>query len=286
MRVPVLAALSLLPLAGLAACHSTKPAPEDLDGLAHWYWQHFDGASPVDQTEGTDADAIAAQVNLDAALAIALGSIEVGKTSSGSVTDLSDTEQSIVVVDPPRDVALAAGIYIADVVGCSLDQIERITIDLDQDELYPGSYDSYERTYTSDVDAYLARETPYLTWESNIDATVLRASYHEDVVGGARYVVDDGSVEGGHGDIFISRVTLTAPAEYEDKTSGKSFDQDYQLDIYYALSDSEVVHFYPLWRQYDYGSGFDQDSSSAQSLMIRGLFDYDDDNAALCADGF
>lgn len=285
MRTPALAAPAILALLGVAACHSTKPAPEDLDGLAHWYWQHFDGVSPVDQTEGTDADAIAAQVNLDAALAIALGSIEAGKTSSGSVTDLSDTEQAIVVVDPPRDVALAAGIYIADVVGCSLDQIERITIDLDQDELYPGSYDSYERTYTSDVDAYLARDTPYLTWESNIDATVLGASYHEDVVGGARYVFDDGSVEGGRGDIFISRVTLTAPAEYEEG-SGKSFDQDYQLDIYYPLSDSEVVHFYPLWRQYDYGTGLDQDSSAAQGVMMGGLFDYDDDNAALCADGF
>lgn len=284
MRTPVPAAPAILVLLGVVACHSTKPAPEDLDGLAHWYWQHFDGVSPVDETEGADADAIAAQVNLDAALAVALGSIEGGKTSSGSITDLSDTEQAIVVVDPPRDVALAAGIYVADVVGCSLDQIERITIDLDQDELYPGSYDTYVRNYTSDVDAYLARETPYLTWESNIDATVLNARYHEDVTGGARYVTDDGSVEGGHGDMFISRVTLTAPADYEE--DGKSFDQDYQLDIYYALSDSEVVHFYPLWRQYDYGSGFDQDSSSAQSLMIGGLFDYDDDNAALCADGF
>lgn len=270
-------ALLVLPL---VACHSTKPAPADIDGLAHWYWQHYDGTSPVDESEGADPDVVAATINLDAAL----GGGAADAPSSGTLTDLSDEEQALVTIDPARDVADAAGIYISAIVGCSLDQIERITIDLNQDELYPGSYDTYERTYTSDVDAYLARETPYLGWESNIDATVIGASYHEDVIGGGRYVTDDGSTEGGFGDAFVSRVSLTAPAVYE--TEGHSFDQDYQIEIYYPLSDNEVIHFYALWRQYDYGSGLDQDSSAAQGVMMGGLFDYDDDNAALCADGF
>ncbi len=274
-----LAALSLL------GCHSTKLAPADLDGLAHWYWSEYDG---VDSPDGDDAAVISATLNLDAAL----GGQAADAPLTGTLTDLSDDEQALVALDPARDVSLSAGMFIANTLPCTLDQIERISIALDQDAQYPGTYDTYDRSYTSDSDAYLARETPYLTWESHIDATVLGASYHEDVDGGARYVTDDGSVEGGLGDMFITRVWLPTPATFfnadgsVDEDGGKSFDQDYQLEIYYPLSSTEIAHYYALWRQMDYGAGLNTDASSVQNTMLDALLKWDDANAKLCEDGF
>jgi hypothetical protein len=264
-------ALTLL----LVGCHSTKPAPGDLDGLAHWYWSAYDG---VDTEEGADSEVIAATLNLDAAL----GGDAADAPSSGTLSDMTADEQALVFLDPARDITLAAGMFITNVLPCTMDQIERITIEIDQAGLYPGTYDTYERAYTSDADAYLARETPYLTWTSSIDATVLGASYHEDIEGGTRFVPDtDGE---GFGDMLLTRVWLPTPAEFE--SDDKSFDQDYQLEIYYPLSSTEVVHYYVLWRQMDYGGGLDTDDASVQGLMIGALLDWDKANADLCEGGF
>lgn len=269
----------------LLGCHSTKLAPADLDGLAHWYWSQYDGAGT---DEGDDAAMIAATVNLD----VALGGQAADTPMTGTLTDMTDDEQALVSLDPPRDVSLSAGMFIANTLPCTLDQIERLTIELDQDELYPGTYDGYDRSYTSDVDAYLARETPYLTWQSSIDATVMGAQYHEDIEGGARFVTDDGSVDGSFGDMLLTRVWLPTPATFfkedgtVDEDGGKSFDQDYQLEMYYPLSSTETVHYYVLWRQMDYGAGVNTDAASLQGLMLGALLDWDDANAALCEDGF
>ncbi len=280
--IPLGIGLCALLSASIAGCHSTKAAPSDLDGLAHWYWQHYDGTSPVDNTTGADTDVVGATINLDAAIQAA----NAANQPSGTLTDLSDDEQAQITLDQPADVSLAAGIYVEDTLDCTLDQINRITIDLNQDQLYPDAYDTYKRTYTSDSGAFTTGVTPYLTWVSNIDATVLGAAYHEDVDGGARSIVDDGTVSGSFGDAFMSRVVLISPAVYVDTSTSDSFDQDYQLEIYYPISDTSVQHFYALWRQYDYGHGLDQDSATAQSLMIGKLFDFDKSNTAICATGF
>lgn len=259
----------------LLACHSTQPAPADLDGLAHWYWSHYDGA---DDAASDDAAVLAATLNLDAAVG------DLAQPMTGTLTDLSTDEQAVLGLESPHDIAAAAGMFLMNTVPCTMDQIERITIALEQDALYPDTYTSYARTYTSDADAYLARETPYLTWRSSIDAEVLGASYHEDIDGGARHVSDpDGAA---FGDMLMTRVYLPEPATFEEGNDAKSFTQDYQLEIYYPRSDTELVHAYVLWRQMDYGGGLDTDDASAQSLMLGALIDWDDANAALCADGF
>lgn len=266
-------------LLALLACHSTRPAPDDLDGLAHWFWSHYDGADAADRgAEPGDDAVLAASLNLDAAVG------ELTKPMTGTLTDLSADEQAVLGLDAPQDIAAAAGMFLMNTVPCSLDQIERITIALEQDALYPDTYTDYARSYTSDVDAYLARETPYLTWASSIDAEVLGAGYHEDIDGGARYVSDpDGAA---FGDMLMTRVYLPTPATFEDGNDAKSFTQDYQLEIYYSRDAGTVVHAYVLWRQMDYGGGLDTDDSSAQSLMLSALIDWDDANAGLCADGF
>ena len=60
--------------------------------------------------------------------------------------------------------------------------------------------------------------------------------------------------------------------------------QDYQLELYWTLGRARV-HAYGMWRQADFGSGFDMEGESASGTLLNNLLDWDDDTAALCAEG-
>ena len=61
-------------------------------------------------------------------------------------------------------------------------------------------------------------------------------------------------------------------------------DQDYQLEAYWT-SGGRVVHAYGMWRKASFGTGFDMESESSQRILLNNLLDWDEDTAALCAEG-
>lgn len=275
MRASSPVSFAILPVLLLAACKHPVEAPADIDGLAHYFWSEYD--------QGSDEDLGAALANLDVALqglsTDRLGAATDYQTESmnAEITDLSTEEAAIVLPGDSRDPAEARGMLVVNPLPCTVDQVERFTYDLAQDELYPDAYTAYDRAYTSDFDAYVARQAPQLTWTVDLHAATAGVNYEEHLLGGIRYVP---AVEGeGFGPFVINRTWLTEPAIFE--SGDYSFDQDFQLEVQYENPAGNVIHFYVIWRQAEY-FGMTEENDGLMNLQINGLLDWDDDTAALC----
>jgi hypothetical protein len=254
-------------LLALLACRGVDPAPADLDGLSQWFWLNYEAAD--------DAAIAAAVVNLHAAI----GGADRTEVLDGGLADLDPAGPAVVglTVDP----APAAGMFMAGPLACPLADLERLLYHLEQDELY--EYDAYDRSYTSDFDAYQSRATPTLAWQVTLDASVLGQRYTERLNGGLRYVPAIDEATSPFGPILISRTWLLEPAEFH--SGGGSFTQDYQIEVWYERAPGDVLHTYAMWREFDWGSGFDQDNQAAIRINLNGLADWDRQTEDLCADG-
>ncbi|MBN2799100.1 MAG: hypothetical protein JXX28_08120 [Deltaproteobacteria bacterium] len=258
-------------LLALSGCKAVAPAPEDLDGLLAWMWRSYD--------QGDDADLAEAIRNLDEAI----GAEAMDGVSDGTLSDLLPEDAARVGIED-RDPAGAQGLYLVRDYPCTLAQLEPILYALPQAEQYPDVYDSYVRAYTSDLDDYLARNTPALSWEVDYAATLLGDSYQAHIEGGLRYLGALEPAETPWGPVLISRVYLPQAAQF-DAGSGKSMNQDYQLEIFYEREPGRIVHAYGMWREADYGSGLSLEDGAVQRILLNNLSDWDDQTAALCAEG-
>lgn len=253
----------------LLACKHVDPAPADVDGLYHFFWTGYVNAG--DDQLGEAVDNAYAAMDGDNVTAV-----------DGLTSDLTQDELAVATLDTPRDPSLAAGFYLVDVIPCSLAAIEPIVTALDQPAWFPGSYDDYDREYTSDVDAYNTRSTPTVTWDVNLSSTLQglsgSATYHEHLSGGARYVA-----LGDHGPTLLARTFELAPATFDDTSTKKSFAQDYQIEVFSERSPGETVHFYGLWRQVDAGDGFTSDNNLVVKLTVNALESWDEQLGADCS---
>jgi hypothetical protein len=243
-----------------AACRGVDAAPADVDSLLHALWADFDGA--------TDEE-LAATL---AQVAEVVG--PVSEVTDGSVSALSVDEVSAVGrvgVDP----ALAVGVMMQGPVACALGPFEDIVEYADQDELYPV-YDSYERSYLSDLGAWQTGESDRLDWDVVFRATVLFVSYDAHLLGGLRRLP---MTEGQRG--ILARTWMDRPAEFD---GNQTWTQDYQVEAFWPQQDGTLGHLYGLWRDVDYGAMSMQDED-IQRIMLNSLADWDADTSKLCADG-
>jgi hypothetical protein len=251
-------------------CKAVEPAPPDLDSLLHEAWAAFDGASDAEAAEVAallhdvvDGDALEGPVD-------------------GSVSRLNAGEAALVGVTS-RDPALAAGIYLANVIWCDLDQLSEILVHPQQDELYGGVYDSYSRTYDGDTSAWAAGTSDRVGWDLAYEASVLGASYTANARGDLRRVPKVDSETSPHGAVVYARAFMPAPAVFD--TDNKTMDQDYQLELYWQRAPGELVHVYGMWRQADWGAGFTSEDASVQRILLNNLADWDETTSELCAEG-
>lgn len=265
------AALALL--ACLGGCKAVEPAPEDLDGLFHYFWAQHD--------DGPDEGLAEALVNFSA-LVDEDYDLDAEEVYDGTLSDITQEQLDQVGMRDDADPSVNAGMYLINDLACTLDQVEQIVSSLDQFDLYEGAYDAYDREYTSDLDEYLARSEPHLTWISHIDATLMGASYHEDVHGDLRFVPELDAEQSPFGWFLVARYHM--PEEAEFGNDDFFFTQDYQLEIYYERSAGEVIHLYGLWRHMGFGEA-STDDEAIQRLVLNGLADWDDQTEALCASG-
>ena len=260
---------SALLLVSLFGCRDIEPAPEDLDGLAHYLWQHMDDDTPEALAEGI--------VNLHAAM----GADALAEVQDGSLSALDGEEVALVGKDASGADALA-GIYILDVVHCGVAELEAQTYATDQDVLHPGTYVSYDRVYTSDLQAYQARQTEWLRWVSTYEVEGFGANYSASIDGSMRYL-DALATEGATpaGPAFLSRGVLVEAAWFDDD-GDRGIYQDYQLEVYWERAPAETVHVYVIWREMVYLGSADFNSEAVQGFVIDGLLDWDADAEVLC----
>ncbi len=259
--------LSLLPW----ACKPVEPAPADLDGLMHWFWDKHAQGTDEDLLEGVDN--AFGLVDLDL---LAEGPVD------GSLSPLSADEAALVGVTD-RDPADAVGLYLLNRFSCDLDSLRPILSAADQDQLYAGVYDEYERTYRDSLDDFDAGRSQTLSWDVRYVASYLGSSYEARIEGGLRRVpaADPGLAP--HGELLVAHVSMPQPAVFEG--DNKSFSQDYQVELFVDSGAGDLLHIYGMWRQADYGSGFSTDDEGVQRLLLNNMASWDDNTAELCVGG-
>jgi hypothetical protein len=255
----------------VVACKKVEPAPEELDELLHWVWQRYD--------EGTDEELAEALRNLDRAVDGA--TFEEG--SDGSLSRLSSSEAELVGVTD-RDPALAPGVFLVNRFVCGMGQLEEILSYPDQSELYEGVYTDYGRSFDTSREDWLAGSIPRLDYDIEYTASILGATYTARSRGALRRVPELDEESTPFGAFVLQRSYMPEPGVFEDASSSKTMDQDYQLELYWKRGD-ETLHAYGMWRQASYGSGIDMENDGSQRLLLNSLFDWDDDTATLCEEG-
>jgi len=263
----------------IGACN-VEPAPEDLDSLFHFFWTHYaEEIDPEIVTEydgGSDAEIAGAVVNLHAIIEPEL----VEDTMDGQLSAFSREEMDLVQMRPKADPDVLAGLFVARTFECDLGVLEQILYQLDQDELYEDEYHSYERSYVSSFDDYVARDEGELAWRVEFEREfVAGADYSATINGGLRYVPDQGDGTP-HGPILMARTWMPRPGQFDG--GSYHFDQDYQIEVFYEADPGEIFHVYGLWRYA--GDGISSTSDELiQYFVLDGMMDWDDRTADLCA---
>lgn len=255
--------MTLCALLGLAAC-GVDSAPQDLDGAMHAAWTGFDAV---------DDDEAAALVDTLHAL---VGGDTLDEDSRGALSPLVVEELADITRSPDQDPADAPGMLLVNPMACALDDLAAALIDVDQDTLYPGVYTEYERVHDGDAEAFLAGQTDRLGWVSDMWLEILGAEYTEQVRGDVR------RVSSGARPFLWARLWLTGPAEFVD--SDWSFEQDYQIELFWERQPGELVHAYGIWREMNVG-GLSAEDEGFVNVTLNNMVDWDEQTVALCAEG-
>jgi hypothetical protein len=248
-------------------CKPVEPAPEDLDGLSHYIWQHVD--------EGEDALIVEAVSNLQ----LVMGDVSADNILEGELTTLSAEEVAHLEVD--QDPASAAGVLLADSVSCTGLQLEAVLAYEHQEELYVGVYETYEREMTSSPEDFHAGISDWLSWDLDYRTSLLGVSYNVRSRSILRRVHGLES-----GPILIGRTHLPEPAVFDNENANSFLTQDYHLSIYWPHpeQDGVMMHMYALWKDTSM-LGFEDEGEATQRIILNNLADWDDGTSQLCEAG-
>ncbi len=265
-----LSILTVLTSFSLACGPSLEPAPEDINGVAHWLWQHYDDA---DDTSLADA--------IDKVYSVT-DFAHYSEDSRGLLRDLSVEELTVVEMQD-RDPKPAQGMYLINMYDCTLPKLEKILYGLNQGENYSEIYDSYERQYSSGLEEYSSRNSKTIDWTFTYVATPLpSASYRATSHGGLRYLGGDDGATLSHGPVILQRTWMPKAAEYLE-TDANVFDLDFQMEIFFEPEPGRIAHFCPFWRHMAYnGVGASTDDNWVIDKILDGFRDWDTRTAELC----
>ena len=252
----------------LCSCKGVEPAPEDLNNLSLYMWRHFSDEEDTALQAGIES--LHQIMNVDTLEELLDGSI-----SNLTQNDLDAAGKS------DQDASLLSGVFFINKVNCSIEGIEPNVYSLAQDELHPETYDAYERNYTSDFDAYKAREEDFLSWDTTYDISGFGYDYRAHLESTLRFsaVQDDTDFS----NMLISRTILKEPAYFDEDSTNRGLFQDFQMEVYYQLDSGDSLHFYAIWREMILFGNMSFASESAQRLVLDGLSDWDRDMEENCS---
>ena len=147
-----------------------------------------------------------------------------------------------------------------------------------EDAIGKDSYEAYDRVYTSDIDAYVGRETAFVTWTTTYTVQPVFSTYTAVISGSMRYVPEQDGV----GPMVIQRSYLPDIATFNGDTED-FFEQDYQLDVVLPATDGSK-HGYANWRDLK-SAGLEDEDTGVQNLLIDGLETYYQNLDTVCAAG-
>jgi hypothetical protein len=251
----------------LCACRKVEPAPRELDQLLHFFWAQYD--------EGDDEYLSEGLVNLDKA--IDDQTLEEG--IDGTVSDLTQAELEVIGSER-KDAAQAQGLFLARNFSCSTSTLAKVLTWPDQGEIYEDAYERYERDFDSSRGDFLDGKDDLLTWTTSYtSAETLGIQYDSRLKGALR------RVRGESGTFLLARTYLLEPADFGEDAEDKSFEQDYQVEVYWRR-DGAMAHLYGIWRECDFGAdAMDIDNEGFQRIVLNSLSDWDDETEEICEAG-
>lgn len=194
-----------------------------------------------------------------------------------TIDDLTKEQLGIPTI--AHDPATAQGMLVITELDCSLDQIEEILVAKNQAEIYPGSYDEYARTYTTSIQDFLSGAAPSVTWKTEYTVSLLERTYEATLTGGAKRVA--GAAPGG-GVMLLGRTILDEPARFIAGGDAE-FNQDYQIEAYYEVAPTRVIHFYAMWREFRVSS-LTSSHNLYINIVLGNLVDFDVRTSKVCRD--
>ena len=256
--------------AALASCGSSAPhAPDKIADLMPYFWKSWDAAPQAQMAE--------AVVNLG----YATTEVTAGHPMKAELDSMTaDGIAGLGLSD--RDPGKTAGLLIVNVFKCTLPQVEKILIDLDQIRMYPSQYDSYSRAYTDSHDNYLARKQETLHWVADITSTHLY-TMSEELLGGMRFVPDQGNGKSPFGPALIGRTLMPSPALFGDPSN--EWNQDYQVEVYFEREPNRIVHAYATWREVHLPLNFESGKPFYTSQSLDNMVSWDQMTEDACSAG-
>jgi hypothetical protein len=223
---------------GLSAGCAVNKAPADLNNIQTWFWDNY--------VVGTDA-AMANAVNvLDALSTIHTVTPQNPDWNGALSVRLQPGDLGVVGLRGVNDASAIPGLLSVTELNCTLDQVEALLYRPDQNNVHPNIYTSYDRTFTSSLDAYKARTAETVTWTATFSQIDGEAHYTTTVQSGLRRIPDLGRSVTPFGPILLSRTWMPKPAT--DASAGTSYPQDYQVEIYYERHPGQVIHNWADWK--------------------------------------
>ena len=253
----------------LIACRNVEPAPENIEDLSHYFWQHYDNEDEAVLAEGITSAFSAIDPN------------NLEEPMRGSITDLSLEELELVGKEGEENYENMAGIFFANIINCPIDVVERGVYALNQGDRHEGDYTDYDRVYTSDLAEYESRESDSLYWTTNYSIEQITKKMSVEINGEIRYFPEVNDQQTPHGSFFLSRGVM-GPDAYFDGSDEHGMFQDYQLEVYFQLSETQTVHYFTIWRDVLYTDSMDFSTEGLQNLVLDGMIDWDLDAESEC----
>jgi hypothetical protein len=254
----------------LSACAAPDPAPDDVDALARFFLTRFDpGDGDVAISDQELQDGVGKIHGLFGDLS------EPQKNILGSLTEEDVSAVGLAGHDPLKP----QGMFIANIVHCTLAQYEALAVEPDQLSLYPEAYATYQRTIDEGTPSYL---TTWTSTYTSVDNALFSNQYTAATKSGVRRVPDLGAASP-HGPALLARVLLPEPAAFEEP--GSEFSDDYQIETFHERAPGELVHFYAMWRFMQLGILGNSYDGTFVDQTLQGMIDWDTKTDALCAAG-
>jgi hypothetical protein len=254
----------------VSACAGPEEAPKELNALARFFFNKFKPEDP--QNPGTSDVELQDAVNKLHDV-LKADDLKLDEPQLGTLENITQKEIDTVGMDVDPD--KGQGMFMANIIKCSMDKMEDLWLDPDQMELYPETYSAYKRTMDEDTPDYL----PTWTTEYTIAETPpLTNQFSAVVKTGLRTVPETEDAE--HGEAFVSGAFMPEPAEFE--SDGSEFSFDFQIETVYSRGGGELVHFYAVWRYMKIGVFGDSYDDYIIDTTLSTMVDWDEDTEALC----
>lgn len=260
-------ALLLLSFALSTGCLQPQAAPDDLDGLARFFFDRFDppqedpGVSDVEMVDAFDK------------LHKIIGGDALPEHVKGTMAKMTATELQVVGRDD-LDPLRAVGLSVSGVIHCTLDQVEEIILNPEQLTLYPEAYETYQRTFDADEREHLR------SWQIDYRSSPqVPNQFNANVHSGLRRV--PALPEARFGKTLVRRGFLSERAVFDDDENAE-FTHDFQVETYHERAPGEVVHWYGIWRWMQLGV-IDIGQATLMNITLDGMADWDKKTDELCA---